>query len=292
MRNQFDSAIPAFREAIRLQPNRWTSHLFLGISLYRKNDFNDASSSLEAASKMAPQEHRGRDEVDFWLGATRIASKQQLSGLAVLEKLLKRNPTHVDALELAVRTYADLSSAAWNQVADRHFETAPGYEVHGHALSSEGNREGALIAFRQSKAIQPDRAGPGLEIGKLLLLEGKAEPAWAELQQELKLREASPETAYYAALALIQLGRYAEAAPLLETAGKWLHRNPDVAMTLSQVYLGLKDPESAITPARTAIGLAPSSVAAHELLLSALAGVGRTQDIEAEQHRWSEQQKP
>src|SRR5207248_558446 len=148
---------------------------------------------------LAPRNQPGQDELDYWLGATRIALKQPLAGLQSLERLLARNPKHVEALELVVRTYADLGSALWNDVAERNFETAPGYEVHGHALESEGNLEGALEAYRQSKALSPRRAGPGLAIGRLLLLrKGKAEEALAALHEELNLAPGDPETSYAA----------------------------------------------------------------------------------------------
>ena len=139
LQNNFEAAIQAFREATRLDPSLWTSHLFLGICLYRTNQFAQALSALEQAQRVTPRNQPGRDELDYWLGATRIALKQPLAGLQSLERLLARNPKHVEALELTVRTYTDLGSALWNDVAERNFETAPGYEVHGHALESEGN---------------------------------------------------------------------------------------------------------------------------------------------------------
>src|SRR5258706_671570 len=165
-----------------------------------------------------PRNRPGRDELDYWLCATRSALKQLLAGLQSLERLLARNPKHVEALELTVRTYADLGSALWNNVAERSFETAPGYEVHGHALESEGNIEGALEAYRQSKALNSRRDGPRLAIGRLLLRQGRTEEALASLHDELTLGPGDPETSYTAGLAPIQLGRYVQAAPLMETA--------------------------------------------------------------------------
>src|SRR5262249_57245283 len=42
LQNNFEAAIPALREATRLDPSLWTSHLFLGICLYRTNQFAQA----------------------------------------------------------------------------------------------------------------------------------------------------------------------------------------------------------------------------------------------------------
>ena len=290
LQNNFEAAIQAFREATRLDPSLWTSHLFLGICLYRTNQFAQALSALEQAQRVTPRNQPGRDELDYWLGATRIALKQPLAGLQSLERLLARNPKHVEALELTVRTYADLGSALWNDIAERNFETAPGYEVHGHALESEGNIDGALEAYRQSKAVSPRRDGPGLAIGRLLLRKGRAEEALAALNEELTLTPGDPETSYAAGLAAIQLGRYAQAAPLMETAARGARENPEAPLALAQVYLALREPRKAMKAARQAVAVDPASPAAHEVLIAVLAQAGETDGLEQEQRRWQERQ--
>src|SRR2546430_14813003 len=88
LQNTFDAASQAFREATRLDPSLWTSHLFLGICLYRTNQFAQALSALEKAQRGAPRNQPGEDELDYWLGATRIALKRPLAGLQSLERLL------------------------------------------------------------------------------------------------------------------------------------------------------------------------------------------------------------
>ncbi len=268
LQNKFTDAIPALRESIRLNPSLWTSHLFLGIGLYRTNQFPSALASLEKADKLAPKTGSGRDDLDFWLAAARIAMKQPLSGLARLEQLLQRNPKHVDALELAVRTYADVSSDLWNAVAEKHFETPAGLEVHGYALEAENNRPGAMEAFRGSRAMKPERAGPGLALGRLLLREGKPAEALDALQRELRLPEADAQAAYLAGLALTQLGRHKEAAVSLEAAAKRLPDSAEVLVALSQTYLALKEPAKALEAARAAANADPSSQAAQDLLMS------------------------
>src|SRR5260370_15368348 len=195
--NTCEAAIQAFREAPRLDPSLWTSHLFLGICLYRTNQFAQALSALEQAQRVAPRNQPGRDELDYWLGATRIALKQPLAGLQSLERLLARNPKHL---------------------------------------------EGALEAYRQSKALSPRRDGPGLAIGRLLLRKGRAEEALAALNEELTLAPGDPETSFAAGLAAIQLGRYVQAAQLMETATSGARENPEAPLALAQVYLALREP--------------------------------------------------
>lgn len=287
LQNKFETAIPAFREAIRLNSSLWTAHLFLGIGLYRTNQFRDALESLNKAARLAPRSDPGRDDLDYWMGATRIAMKERLKGLASLEGLLARNPKHRDALELASRTYADAASGLWNSVADRNFETAPGWEIHGHALESESNREGAKEAYERSRALKPGRSGPGLSIARLLLREGRAEMAWPLLKEELQLAGPDPETSYYAGLAATQLGKNGDAARLLEAAARWELKAPEAALALTQVYLALGDLARASDAGRRAVRIDPSSMAAHEVYAAALAQAGRSDELQVEKSRWA-----
>jgi tetratricopeptide (TPR) repeat protein len=266
LQSKFDAAIPAFREALRLNPSLWTSRLFLGMCLYRLNNFPDARLELERAEREVPPNDPGRDEIDYWLGATLIALKQPLAGLTALERLLARRDSRLDALELAVKAYADLGSNLWNGVAERSFESAAGYEVHGHALEAEGNVEGALEAYRHSKTLNPGRIGPGIAIGRLLLGQGKAAEARAVLNGERQRSPSDPKACFYAGLAAIQLGEMAEAAPLLEIADRWTKHDPEPAIALAQVYLALGKRDEAAAAVRRAQALAPGSTAARELL--------------------------
>ncbi len=266
LQSKFDTAIPAFREALRLKPSLWTARLFLGISLYRTNVFQEARAELERVDREVPPDDPGRDEVDYWLGASLIALKQPLAGMAVIERLLARKPSRLDALELAVQTYTDLGSSLWNQVAERNFESAAGYEVHGHALEAEGNVQRALEAYRHSRLLAPSRVGPGTAIGRLLLSQGKPAEARAVLNDELKLSPTDPQACYYSGLAAIQLGEMGEAARLLEIADGWTTHDPEPAIALAQVYLALGRRDDASAAARRALTLAPRSAAARDLM--------------------------
>jgi tetratricopeptide (TPR) repeat protein len=263
MQSKYREAIAPLREAVRLDPKLWTADLFLGISLYRTNQFGPALTALERAAHIAPMNGQGRDDVDYWMGATKIALRQPLAGLGALERLLARNPNHLEALELAAQTYADLSSQFWNDVAERHFETPAGYEIHGHALEAEGNLPDAINAYRQSKMLDPKRAGPGAAIGRLLLRQSKPQEALTVLEKEF-----GSEAAYYRGLALLALERGQEAVPFLAEAATAATTDPEPAVALAQVYLALGDKEKAAGAARRALTIAPDSAAARELLES------------------------
>lgn len=290
LQNRFEPAMTAFNEAIRRSPSLWTAHLFLGISQYRTNQFPLALAALEQANRLAPQGAAGRDDVDYWLGATRVALRQPLAGLEALERLLARNPRHLQALQLSAETYAETASALWNRVANRAFNTAAGQEVHGYAMESEGNRAGAVEAFRNSLAKAPQRPGPGAALGRLLLKEGAADAAVEVLRQELRNDPTSPEANLYLGLWALREKQPEQALGPLEKASAWLPGNEEPALALCQAYLALGNFSGAIAAARLAVQADGRSLAGHELLLAALAAANDRPGWESEQQRWLRRQ--
>jgi tetratricopeptide (TPR) repeat protein len=288
LQNKYESAMEGFREALRRDSSLWPSHLFLGVSLYRTNQFPSALIALESANRLAPVTAQGRDDVDYWLGATLIAVRQPLRGLQALERLIARNPHHGDALQLATETYAETASALWNRVAERAFETAAGQEVHGYALESDGNRTGALEAFRRSLEMAPRRSGPGVAIGRLLLSSGEVRAAQEALMKELQNAPASPEANLYAGLLALRENKPDEAERWLKVAAAWLPENEEPALALCQAYLAMGHPAQAVAAARQAVSAENTSAAAHELLLTALAAANDGPGVEAEKQRWGQ----
>lgn len=291
LQNRHAAAIEGFEQAVRRDPSLWTSQLFLGISNYRTNRFPAALAALERADRQAPKAGQGRDDIEYWLGATHIALMKPLLGLQALERLLARNPKHSNALQLATETYAETASGLWNRVAERAFETAAGQEVHGSALESEGNRQGAIEAFARSLALSPKRVGPGAAMGRLLLSAGDLAAAKVAIEKELQNDPSSPEGNFYAGLLALRENRPAEAVKPLRAAANWMPENEEPALALCQAFLALGKGREAVAAARMAVTAAEGSAAAHELLVASLAAVGNREGMEQENGRWERQRR-
>jgi tetratricopeptide (TPR) repeat protein len=261
LQNKFTEAIPAFEKAVAANPKLWGSHLFLGVSYYRTNRFQEALQHLKTADRLQPR----HNEVEFWLGATQLALKNYMSGLAVLERLLERDPKNAEVLRLLAQNYSEYGAALWSGVAERHFESAPGQEVHGHALEFEGAAEPAMAAFRQALAIDPSRRGVHLAIGRALLARGKWKEAQAELEQELKLQPGDPEAGYYLGMALLGSGEPGRALPYLEAAERWEKHAVDAAIAVAKTYTALGRRAEAAAAAERALKLDPESEEARRL---------------------------
>ncbi len=289
LQNRHAEAIKAFEEALRRDASLWTSRLFLGISHYRMSQYPAALASLERADRQAPKTGQGRDDIEYWLGATQIALMKPLQGLGALERLLARNPKHSEALQLATETYAETASGLWNRVAERALDSADGQEVHGHALESEGNRQGAIEAFARSLALSPKRVGPGAAMGRLLLSAGDLAAARVAIEKELQNDPSSPNGNFYAGLLALRESRTAEAVKPLRAAVNWMSENEEAALALCQAFLALGEGREAVAAARMAVEAMGRSVAAHELLVASLAAVGDRAGVEQENRRWEKQ---
>ena len=164
LQNKFGEASQAFEQAIRLNPQLWSSHLFLGIDYYRTNRFTEALKQLEAADRL----HHEQGETRFWLGATHLALRQYMKGFQALEAALEKDPNNTEVLRLLAESYADYGTQLLNQVGEKYPDTAAGLEVQGRAFEFEGSYEAALRAYQEAAAKDPKRPGIHEAIARIL----------------------------------------------------------------------------------------------------------------------------
>jgi tetratricopeptide (TPR) repeat protein len=153
MQNKFDAAAESFTAAIKLDASLWTSHLFLGIDLYRLNRFDEAENQLESSDRL----HPGEQETAFWLGATALARHDFLNGFIRLETFLQRDPKNAEVLRMLAEAYADHGTALLNELGNRYPNSPAGLIVQGKALEFEGAYAAALDTYRSALALDPGR---------------------------------------------------------------------------------------------------------------------------------------
>jgi tetratricopeptide (TPR) repeat protein len=155
LQNKFTTAADAFQKAIKLDASLWISQLFLGIDLYRMNQFATADTHLEIANRLRPEE----PEVVFWLGATKLARHDFIRGFEILEELLKRDPSNAEALRILAETYATYGTSLLNEVGEKYPDSPAGLVVQGKAYEFDGDYGPALASYRAAFALAPDRPG-------------------------------------------------------------------------------------------------------------------------------------
>ncbi|MDQ2711796.1 MAG: tetratricopeptide repeat protein [Acidobacteriota bacterium] len=155
MQNKFSSAADAFKSAVHLDPSLWSSHLFLGIDLYRMNQFADADSQLDIANQLHPNE----PEILFWSGATKLARHDFMSGFEILESVLERDPSNAEVLRMLAESYATFGTSLLNEVGERYPNSPAGLIVQAQAFEFEGSYGPALESYHAAQALDPDRPG-------------------------------------------------------------------------------------------------------------------------------------
>jgi tetratricopeptide (TPR) repeat protein len=155
MQNKFSSAAEAFRQALELSPDLWGSHLFLGIDLYRLNQFDEADQQLAVANHLRSNE----PEILFWSGATKLARHDYMAGFEILEKVLERDPANAEVLRMLAESYATFGTSLLDEVGNRYPNSAPGLVVQGQAFEFEGAYGPAKEAYQAALALRPDRPG-------------------------------------------------------------------------------------------------------------------------------------
>ncbi|MGI9070422.1 MAG: tetratricopeptide repeat protein [Bryobacteraceae bacterium] len=155
MQNKFSSAAEAFEQAVKLDASLWSSHLFLGIDLYRMNRFDAADAHLATANRL----HPGEPEIMFWSGATKLARHDFMAGFETLETLLERDPSNAEVLRMLAESYANFGTALLNDVGEKYPNSPAGLTVQGKAFEFEGAYGRALDSYRAALALAPGRPG-------------------------------------------------------------------------------------------------------------------------------------
>lgn len=155
MQNKFGSAADAFEQAVKLDASLWSSHLFLGIDLYRMNQFDAADAHLAIANRL----HPGEPEIMFWSGATKLARHDFIAGFQTLEAVLERDSSNSEVLRLLAESYASFGTSVLNEVGEKYPNSPAGLIVQGKAFEFEGAYGPALDSYRAALTMAPGRPG-------------------------------------------------------------------------------------------------------------------------------------
>jgi len=268
----YDEAIDAFSRAIRLSPDLWASHLFLGISLYKTNRFEEALPHINRALRLNPAEN----DAQYWLGITYGALGDYHQAIEHLRTALTNAPESVDVMYALTEMYFDFSTVLLSRSEslhlDRDREEALERQLLGATTATESREQtaGSLEELEERyvnvlKSPRPDREGlyilgriyNGLAeamtrtvwtlepdsyrshqlLGEAYEAEDNFDQALAEYRQALRLFPDAPGLHYFIGHAYWQMKRFNEAIPQLE---KELALNPYHASAnyvLGHIYL-------------------------------------------------------
>jgi len=225
--SSYPQAVAAFSDALRREPGRWASHLFLAESLYKLNRFTEALPHAETALQLRPDQNESR----YWLGCIDHALGKYDEAIVYLNEASDHDPQNVEILYSLTETYLDYATVLLNRLDSR---------TPSEQARSAIDREIGAIASGAQDAESWNSA-----VGQLRIAANRCEGA---------LKAASPDN-----VAIFTLSRvYGHLGEL--TAKKMWKLQPDSYRShelLGQSYEDQKNYEAALTEYREARRINP-----------------------------------
>jgi tetratricopeptide (TPR) repeat protein len=219
-----------------------------------------------------------------WEEAQRAyAEGRPADALASCRAVLDASPGHVDALHLGAVAALGLGEAAEAEaMLRRALGLAPrDAALHldlGRLLLREGRREEARALLEAAAGLDPDDPEAHLHLGILHRDAGRAEAAEAAFRRGLAADPEHPALLGFLGNLLLAAGRTAEALPLLARAAERDPRAPEAQHNLGKALDAAGRLGDAIAAYGRALALRPGFVEARTNLSVLLAGTGRLEE--------------
>jgi tetratricopeptide (TPR) repeat protein len=264
--NRDPEAIAAYKKVLEMKPGLFEAQLNLGVLHLRQKQYTEAAALLEEARKQKPAEYRP----NYYMGEALIGLGKWEDAEAPLRAALLADAKRPEAMLAMGRTLARQGrvkeSATWfadAAAADASYRDALLELASYHEQAK--NREAAIAIYRQF----PDNAGARERMGVLLLENGQAADAVAELENAVKT---SPTAANRFALATAYLKskQNDKALPLIAAAVEQEPRNVELRLTLGRLLREAKNLPGAAKEFYNAAQADPKSLTAWRELSSTL----------------------
>ena len=306
--NSYPEAIEALAQSVRLDPGRWSSQLYLGISLYKTNRFQQALPHIERALDLNP-----RDETRYWLGCTHHALGNYDQAIRYLRTASNTDPKNVDIQYALTETYLDFSTVLakrldphapdeahrraldrqlaieasapsqdfgsldqelrrWEQAEERHKRIlkSPEPESESLYLLSRIYVQLAQLTAQRMWILDPNSYRSHQLLGEAYEAKENYERALVEYREALRLSPQAPGLHYSIGHAYWQMKRFQEAIPEMEKELALNPHHPSANYVLGHIYLYQRQVEKAAHYLQVAVEAEPSFAEARKQLGKAL----------------------
>lgn len=261
--NQYSAAIPPLEHALKLDPSRWGSALYLGISDYHTGRFADAVPVLQRALALKP----GLAEADFWLGASLLFVDQPEAAIPHLQRASRDSQLNVQAQYFLVKAYRKAAEDHYQRISTVAPDSSLVHLVKAQLMAWKGNNKGAVWEAREALRRDPALEGAHRLIAEAFWREKAFDAAAKEFQAERRIDPLDGESNLRLgeiSLAQGDAGRAVEFLNRALPAGAGL---PGEAYHfLGEAELALHDNEKAVGDLRRAVEANPSDPSNHRLL--------------------------
>ena len=260
----YDCALDAFQQAVKLNPASAKTHTNLG-NLYASAGKSDLS---EAEFRKALSTSPSDQQANYNLALLLLSENKPSAAILHLQRI---HPATVEARMNLVRAYLRAARTAEGLTLARQLSAESKDDVQRHftlglLLAGEKQYKPAELELEKADSLKPATFEILYNLGQVYLSSGQVSKSELILHRALALKSDSAETMYLLAQAFEAESRPVDALDLLIRAHKIAPDNIDIIFLLACVSMSQNFYEDAIPLLESGIKLAPQRVDLHAAL--------------------------
>lgn len=309
-----DLAIPELQDVVRLDPNNVEAQANLGVLLFFRGQYAEATTALHAALSL----HPGLTRIQALLGMSEertgdLASAQKdleasFSGLKdphiqmqvglalvhvyrvdghlekaarVISDLEEQSPENPELIYIAYRLYSDLADQSMLSLSLVAPDSAQMHALIAHVDAMQNENEDAIAEYRKALAIDPNLPGADFELAELLRNANDVK----QQAEAASIFKAALKANPYDEPSLVALGKMALAQGNFQQSKSYFDRaltidpsDSEANFGLAKTLIGMNESKQALLLLEKTVQLDPTNASAHFRLATLYRQAGREQD--------------
>ena len=254
-KQDYQSAVSAFQQALQLSPNSAKSHNNLGNVYVAQKKFDLAEKEFRTVLRVDPANR----DAHYNLGVLLMAKGSPAEAIPYFERVrpadLSTSLNLVRALLQSKRTAEALRMST--ELSEQHKNEVKVHFSLGLLLASEKQYKPAQVELEKAEVLQPGTFEIPYNLGQVFLRSGAYPQAELALNRALQQKPDSPETLSLLAQVLADEAHPMDALSLLVRAHKIAPDNTDVILLMAQISISQHYFEDAIPLLESGVAIAP-----------------------------------
>lgn len=317
-KDDYSTAIEAYRKLLRIDGRSASLFLQLGVAQYQNGDYDSATASLQRAlalrsnlpeaeaflglaedalghgnvslplleksfrssdSEIGPELNR---MVGIHLGRLYYKTGRSLQAESVYLVLLEKYPDDADVLYESFWLRFSRAREIMKIMLEKNPNSYLTHKMLGHLLLKRHDYHAAAEQFRVALKENPSVIGLHYDLGNVLAASGDEQASKAEFEEELRLHPSHAGSLCQLGEIAMRSGEMERARELYNEALKGDPRYADALLGLTKVYMSRNDLPQALDYCLTALKIDPENRSGHYLLSRIYKSLGRISESNAE----------
>jgi tetratricopeptide (TPR) repeat protein len=279
-RGQYAQASPALRAALQLHPGLTRIQALLGMSEERTGNLAAAQKDLESAFTSL-NDPKIQMQVGLALVHVYRVTGQLEEAAQVLSTLQKQSPENPELIYIAYRLYSDLAGQSMLSLSLVAPNSAQMHAVLAHEDVLQYKNEAAIAEYRKALALDPKLPGADFELANLLRnandVKQQAEAA-SIYQAALKANPYDEPSLVALGDMALQKGSFQQSKNYFDRALKIDPSDAEANFGLAKTLIAMNQSKAALPILEKAVQLDPTNASAHFRLATLYRQQGRQQD--------------